>query len=183
MDCSPPGFSVRGDFPGKNTRVGCHALLQRIFPAQGSNPGLPRCRQILYHLSHQGSPLIRREMKNLRDGSGALSPTRPAVNDLPSPHPHSPSTQPPSLALPEEAPLGTPPPISDSPPAPSSPVIPQFLPLPHGCLPHLLQVFPQYSHCPARFSALFTPFPVHLSPFLNFITYLFTADPTRQEPW
>ena len=44
--------------PGKNTRVGCHALLQGIFPTQGSNPGLPYCRQILYHLSHQGSSRI-----------------------------------------------------------------------------------------------------------------------------
>ena len=34
--------------------VGCHARLQGIFPTQGSNPGLPRCRRILYHLSHQG---------------------------------------------------------------------------------------------------------------------------------
>ena len=82
---------------------------------QVSNLGLLRCRQILYHLSHQGSPLIQREMKNLPDGSGAPSPTRAAVNDLPSPRPHSPSPQPPSLALPEEAPPGTTPPISDSP--------------------------------------------------------------------
>ena len=43
------------DFPGKNTRVGCHFLLQGIFPTQGWNPGLPHCRQMLYHLSHQGS--------------------------------------------------------------------------------------------------------------------------------
>ena len=56
MDCSPPGSSVHGDSPGKNTGVGCHALLQVIFPIQGLNPGLPHCRQILYHLSHQGSP-------------------------------------------------------------------------------------------------------------------------------
>ena len=42
-------------FPGKSTRVGCHFLLQRIFLTQGSNPGLPYCRQMLYHLSHQGS--------------------------------------------------------------------------------------------------------------------------------
>ena len=35
-----PGFSVHGDFPGKNTGVGCHALLQGIFPTQGSNPCL-----------------------------------------------------------------------------------------------------------------------------------------------
>ena len=43
------------DFPGKNTAVDCHSLLQGIFPTQGSNPGLPHCRQILYQLSHQGS--------------------------------------------------------------------------------------------------------------------------------
>ena len=46
------------DSPGKNTGVGCHSLLQRIFPTQGSNPGLPDCKQILYCLSHQGSPSI-----------------------------------------------------------------------------------------------------------------------------
>ena len=40
MHCSPPGSSVHGDSPGKNTGVGCHALLQGIFPTQGSNPGL-----------------------------------------------------------------------------------------------------------------------------------------------
>ena len=44
------------DFLGKSTRVGCHFLLQGIFLTQGSNPGLPHCRQTLYHLSHQGSP-------------------------------------------------------------------------------------------------------------------------------
>ena len=44
--------------PGKNTGVGSHSLLQRIFPIQGSNPGLPNCRQILYCLSHLGSPGI-----------------------------------------------------------------------------------------------------------------------------
>ena len=56
MDCSPPGSSVPGDSPGKNTGVGCHALLQGIFPTQGSNPDLLNCGQFLYHLSHQGSP-------------------------------------------------------------------------------------------------------------------------------
>ena len=35
------------DFPGKNTGVGCHFLLQGIFLTQGSNPGLPHCRQTL----------------------------------------------------------------------------------------------------------------------------------------
>ena len=38
-DCSPPDSSVHGDSPGKNTGVGCHALLQGIFPTQGWNPG------------------------------------------------------------------------------------------------------------------------------------------------
>ena len=40
MDCSPPGSSVHGDFPGKNTGVGCHAFFQGIPPTWGSNPGL-----------------------------------------------------------------------------------------------------------------------------------------------
>ena len=43
---------------GKNTEVGSLSLLQGIFPTQGSNPGLLHCRQILYQLSHQGSPRI-----------------------------------------------------------------------------------------------------------------------------
>ena len=55
MECSSPGSSIHGDSPGKNSGVGCHAFLQGIFPAQGSNPGLLHCRQILYQLSHQGS--------------------------------------------------------------------------------------------------------------------------------
>ena len=42
------------DSPGKNTAVGCHALLQGIFPTQGSNLGLLHCRRILHDLSHQG---------------------------------------------------------------------------------------------------------------------------------
>ena len=60
MDCSPPGSSVHGGSLGKNTGVGCQALLQAILPTQGSNPCLLNCRQILYHFSHQGSisPLI-----------------------------------------------------------------------------------------------------------------------------
>ena len=45
------------DFPGKSTGVECHFLLQGIFPTQGSIPGLLHCRQTLYRLSHQGSPL------------------------------------------------------------------------------------------------------------------------------
>ena len=52
------GSSVHGDSPGRNTGVGCHALLQGIFLAWGSNPGLLHFRQILYHLSYHGSPKI-----------------------------------------------------------------------------------------------------------------------------
>ena len=47
------------DFPGNSTEVDCHFLLQGIFPTQGSNPGLPHCRQMLYRLSHQGSPITK----------------------------------------------------------------------------------------------------------------------------
>ena len=56
MECSPPGSSGRGVFSNQNIGVGCQALLQGIFLTQGSNPGLLHCRQILYCLSHQGSP-------------------------------------------------------------------------------------------------------------------------------
>ena len=43
------------DSPDKNTGVGCHTLLQGIFPTQGSNPGLLHCRWILYCLNHQAN--------------------------------------------------------------------------------------------------------------------------------
>ena len=56
MDYSPPGSSCPWDSPGKNTEVGCHALLQGIFPTQEWNPCLLHCRQILYSLRHLGSP-------------------------------------------------------------------------------------------------------------------------------
>ena len=45
------------NFPGKSIEVAFHFLLQGIFPTQGSNLGLPRCRQMLFPLSHQGSQL------------------------------------------------------------------------------------------------------------------------------
>ena len=53
--CDPMDYTVG---PGQNTRVGSLSLLQGIVPTQGSNPGLPYCRQILYQLSHKGSPRI-----------------------------------------------------------------------------------------------------------------------------
>ena len=59
MNCSMPGFlALYYLSPGQNTRVGSLSLLQEIFPTQGSDSGFPHCRQILYHLSHQGSPRI-----------------------------------------------------------------------------------------------------------------------------
>ena len=45
--------------PGQNTGVGSCSLLQRMFPTQGLNPGLPHCRQILYQLSHREALISR----------------------------------------------------------------------------------------------------------------------------
>ena len=44
-------------FPRQESGVGCHFLLQGIFWTQESNPSLPHCRQTLYRLSQQGSPM------------------------------------------------------------------------------------------------------------------------------
>ena len=57
MDCSPPGSSVHGDSPRKNTAMRCHAFLQEIFPTQGSNQGLLHCRQIFLPSELPGKPL------------------------------------------------------------------------------------------------------------------------------
>ena len=54
----PLGLYSPWNSPGQNTGVGSLSLLQGVFPTQGSNPGLPHCRRILYQLSHQGSPRI-----------------------------------------------------------------------------------------------------------------------------
>ena len=54
----PQGLYSPWNSPGQNTRVGSLFLLQGIFPTQGSNPGLPHWGQILYQLSHKGSPRI-----------------------------------------------------------------------------------------------------------------------------
>ena len=61
VDCNLPGrLLCPWDSPGKSTGVGCHFLLQRIYLTQGSNPGLPHCRKMFYHLSHQGSPIPKK---------------------------------------------------------------------------------------------------------------------------
>ena len=58
-DClRPHGLYNPYNSLGQNTGVGSFSLLQGIFPIQGSNPGLPHCRWILYQLSHKGSPRI-----------------------------------------------------------------------------------------------------------------------------
>ena len=54
------------DSPGKHTGVGCHAFLQESFPTQGSNPSLPHCRQILHHLSYQGSPPLFKNVRTMK---------------------------------------------------------------------------------------------------------------------
>ena len=57
-DCSPPGSSAHGDSPGRNTGVGCHALLQGIFPTQGSNLHLLHGRRILYCWATRGAQYL-----------------------------------------------------------------------------------------------------------------------------
>ena len=56
MDYSPPDSSVHGNSPGKDTGVGCHALLQGIFSTQRSNPCLLHWQANFLPLRHQGSP-------------------------------------------------------------------------------------------------------------------------------
>ena len=80
--CSPVDRSLARllcpwDFPGKDTRVGCHSLLQMIFLTQGSNPSLLPCRQILYHLSHQGSPEAPGKPSQLNNGPPKMSTSQP----------------------------------------------------------------------------------------------------------
>ena len=53
MDWGLPRLLCPRDSPGKNTGVGCHSLLQGIFPTQGLNLGLLRCSRILYQVSQQ----------------------------------------------------------------------------------------------------------------------------------
>ena len=88
----PHGLYSPGNSPGQNTGVGSLSLLQGIFPAQGSNPGLPHCRWILYQLNH-------REAQESWSGRPIASP-----GDLPDPgiEPGSPALQ--ADSLPAEAP-------------------------------------------------------------------------------
>ena len=79
-----------------STGVGCHFLLQGIFPTQGSNLALLHCRQILYQLSHQGRCFPRARPSQLPPQARLLQAAhhRPAWNAfLPSPSPSSVNTQ------------------------------------------------------------------------------------------
>ena len=89
MDWSLLGSSVHGDSPGKNTGVGFHALLQGIFPTQGSNVGLPNYRHLLYQLSHQKNPNISsvssviQSCPTLCDPMNCSTPGLPVHHQLP----------------------------------------------------------------------------------------------------
>ena len=95
MDCSPRGSSAMG-FSRQEYWSGLPCPpRQGIFPTQGLNPGFPHCRQILYCLSHQGSP-----RKNT--GMGSLSIHSPGDLSNPGIEPGSPALQ--ADSLPAESP-------------------------------------------------------------------------------
>ena len=76
----PHGLHSPGNPPGQNTGVGSLFLLQGIFPTQGSNPGLPHCRCILYQLSHQGSlKIMETSFKRSHARTATLSAPNPAA--------------------------------------------------------------------------------------------------------
>ena len=98
MDCSLPGSSVHGIFQASvlewdaiafSTGVGYHSLIQGISLTQGSNPGLLHCRQTLYPLSHQGSPMKERNVLKLRVAPGPSLPgiLQARTLELPFPSP------------------------------------------------------------------------------------------------
>ena len=68
--------------PGKNTGVGSLSLFQSIFPTQGSNPGLPHCRQILYQLSHKRNPRILEWNARLDEAQAGIKIARRNINNL-----------------------------------------------------------------------------------------------------
>ena len=82
MDCRPPGSSVHGDSPGQNTGVGSLSLLQGIFPTQGSNPGFPDWRWILYQLSHKKSPRILEWVPYPFSSGSSLPRNEPGLSPL-----------------------------------------------------------------------------------------------------
>ena len=79
MDCSPPGSSVPGDSPGKRTGVGCHSLSRRSSPARDQAQVSCTGRQILYCLSHQGSPCSQEQWLNTTSSCGQLRNDPPVL--------------------------------------------------------------------------------------------------------
>ena len=71
----PHGLYSPWNSSGQNAGVGSLSLLQGIFPTQGSNPGLPHCRWILYQLSHKGSPKVDSETNIFRISREELEAT------------------------------------------------------------------------------------------------------------
>ena len=63
MGCSPPGSSVHGDSPGKNTRVGCHALLQEDLPNPGIEPRSPTLQADSLPSEPQGKPQSQNDVR------------------------------------------------------------------------------------------------------------------------
>ena len=83
--------------------MGCHALLQGLFPTQGSYRGLLHCRRILYHLSHQGSPRILEWVSSPEDlPDPGIEPGSPAlqVDSLPAELTEKPPSLPPTQLFP-----------------------------------------------------------------------------------
>ena len=96
MDCNCPASLLMKFSRQGSTGMGCHFLLQGIFPTQGSNPALLHCRQILYQLSHQGRCFPCARPSQLPPQARLLQAAhhRPAWNAfLPSPSPSSFNTQ------------------------------------------------------------------------------------------
>ena len=68
----PQGLCSPWNSPGQNTGVGSLSRLQQIFPTQEEDQGLLHCRRILYQLSHQGRPSIRKRPQNLNQNDPSL---------------------------------------------------------------------------------------------------------------
>ena len=97
-DCSPPSSSVRGILQARVLEWVAMAFSQGIFLTQGSNLGLPHCKQFLYHLSHQGSPkvslviLMRWVLEHLRMRAGGQENQSGLTLSLPLSCPHPPTS-------------------------------------------------------------------------------------------
>ena len=71
MNCSPPGSSVHGILQARILQWGAMHFSRGVLPTQGSNPGPLHRRQILYHLSHRGSPFFSKLARKSLEPGGA----------------------------------------------------------------------------------------------------------------